>query len=169
MLEVGAVTPRTTVDRAAEPVLVRVTARVIESPGTTLAVVTGMAAPGLARSMSTVPEATSVEIGVVESVNVPKVPRPATAAAAPRTPREPRTLRAVRLGVRVAVMSCSCGEGRGGVSRLAGTTLRRRPQALRRRSARSPQDPRGIPTPPQTGGASRGRGAGSGGGEVQQP
>ena len=81
--------------------------------------------------MFTVPDATAVEMGVVESVKVPKVPRPATAAAAPRTPSEPRTLRLVAVRVRVD-MSFSCGAGRGGVSRLTGTTLRSQPQASRR-------------------------------------
>src|SRR4051794_26998394 len=75
----------------------RFTARVSESPGTKLLVVTGTVKPCCVTSIERVPDEMVEAIGVLLSVKLPKVPRPATAAAAPRTPSEPTTLRAVGL------------------------------------------------------------------------
>ena len=88
MLGTVAVLARLTWDSAAEPSFTRSTARLIESPATKPFVVTGMVAPCCVTLIDTVPVATSVAIGVVLSVNEPKVPRPATATAAPSTPNE---------------------------------------------------------------------------------
>src|SRR4051812_17875048 len=74
-------------------------ARVSESPGTKLLVVTGTVKPCCDTLIERVPDAMVEAIGVVLSVKVPKVPMPATAAAAPRMPSEPTTLRALGLCV----------------------------------------------------------------------
>src|SRR3712207_4455126 len=117
MLAVGAVTPRLTEDSGLLPSLTRVTVRAMESPGSRPVVVAGMGAAGWVRLIETVPDWTWVEIGVVESVKVPKVPRPATAAAVPRTAREPRTLRVVPARLVLIGVAPACGAGIGVIRR----------------------------------------------------
>src|SRR5688572_12522011 len=74
---------------AALLVLVRSTARLIVSPGTTSVAATlrRLAAPEAPRAMATVPPVAVCDADVVE-VKVAKVPRPATAPAAPRAARD---------------------------------------------------------------------------------
>src|SRR4051794_25053785 len=124
-------------------------ARVIESPGTKLLVVTGTVKPCCDTLIESVPDAMVEAIGVLLSVKVPKVPMPATAAAAPRTPSEPTTLRAVGLlAMFLAFMSAFslCPVSVSPAIPATRRTLRAQPQATRQRSARNPQGMRAEPS-----------------------
>src|SRR4051812_34198422 len=139
MLEAVAAEERVTEPRAALPSLTRLTARVIESPGTKPVVVTGTPTPCWLTSMERVPDWMVVATGVVLSVKLPNVPMPATAAAAPRTPSEPTTLRAVELLRALLLMSVSPCVRASGPS-LTQTTIREQPQDTRAHTARNPQE-----------------------------
>src|SRR3954471_8731148 len=142
LLGVATVEARVTDPRAEEPSLTRFTARVSESPGTKLFVVTGTVKPCWVTSMERVPDAMVAAIGVLLSVKVPKVPMPATAAAAPRTPSEPTTLRAVGLeAMFLAFMSafslCPIRvTGESGDRENSGGLSAGHPPAIRKESAR---------------------------------
>src|SRR3954452_9950460 len=141
LLGVATVELRVTEPRAEEPSLMRFTARVSESPGTKLLVVTGTVKPCCVTSIERVPDAMVEAIGVLLSVKVPKVPRPATAAAAPRTPSEPTTLRAVGLlAMFLAFMSAfslrPVRRRRSGDRENSPTPTAGHPPAIRKESAR---------------------------------
>src|SRR3954471_3242115 len=140
MLGAVAMEVSVTDESAVDPSLLRLTARVIESPGTKLLVVTGMATPplGTFRLMSSVPVCTVVATGVVLSVKVPKVPRPATAAAAPAMASEPMTLRLVLRRVLVLMVRSPCVRCVVGFP-ATGRTLEGQPQGTRPVTARIPQ------------------------------
>src|SRR4051812_13017658 len=153
LLGVATVEARVTEPSAEEPSLIRFTARVSESPGTKLLVVTGTVAPCCVTSMERVPDAMVAAIGVLLSVKVPKVPMPATAAAAPRTPSEPTTLRAVELfATFLAFMTahslCPVVPGDPGDRENSAGPTAGPPPAIRKESARTRTTPRTLGAAP---------------------